>query len=597
MAEGVGALGFSQPIKSSAESIAKQVAAQTRRQQVLAGQQMRAIQRAEEKKAANVAKLEDRVVALKADLPYFQSELGGEFQGKIVELTDKMFEYIETNEKAPNQLRAEFAQVTSAGKGFATDNYRALQGLTSNKKYIDEFELRNIYFNEQYASGDMFKPNTTSIANFYQSGMTDEQRFRVIDKDLFWSDFFKGVPRTTESLKAEQNGMTQTEGSTLSAFVKVSPNNSVIAKGTEEMLASTPSGMSLLQQVTGNGTNQETMALLNNRAAKILEGMDDADIISASFDGKPISVTAGKLKMDPNHIMHTYLQAQALSETVSQYGLGNMRAVSSSIPVAGKNESEKFDESNSTYIKTIYKVSDVVRGRVPSDAKQGLVEVDGKLTLSYDVSSLFPNIKLVDMEKAAFVKYLPEYDKFLMKEKKTKLIDLSLKEENLLDPYNFVKSAEFSDGYSAIQAEKVMTKKGVSGETEETFDAAILTHVADDDIKELSYDTSTLVNQINEKLKGINAEQLDSKEYVTRIGELIREYESPIPTSLGLIKTIRDSRGDIIVSFTNGQTRSFDSIEEAKAALTPAVSLSFSGGTESSAVIDEELLSRLRNLV
>ena len=126
---------------------------------------------------------------------------------------------------------------------------------------------------------------------------------------------------------------------------------------------------------------------------------------------------------------------------------------------------------------------------------------------------------------------------------------------------------------------------------------AILTHVADDDIKELSFDTSTLVNQINEKPKGINAEQLDSKEYVTRIGELIREYESPIPTSLGLIKTIRDSRGDIIVSFTNGQTRSFDSIEEAKAALAPAVSLSFSGGTESSAVIDEELLSRLRNLV
>lgn len=557
--EGAGALGFSQPIKSDAESIAKQVTRLANQQARQAYTRANTIQKAEEKLERTLGGYREDAYRASNYISSGYSEYIGPIMHDLVEeKLDGMLEFIDKTQSPPQALVADLKKDIAGEREF-TSMVKQEESQIKQNKDLNSGVVIDMYFNSY------IKPNDVS---FYEPGeaigplqwlmtsATDEQiRSSVASAPGYWLNFFKSKSQIESQRQVQsqiQGGARQTETTELDValnFVKTA-NGTVVPKTALELMDASQSGMSLLQVATSNYQDKIAVAMLNEQR-DIWANSNRNEVVEFEYqdaDGnvQVYSKTVGEILADPDDFGNQYLLAKGLEEATRNYGINR---VSSAVTVSEIPQpiiiSPQTQRTNAnTYAredKIIRTINTLTMGQGNLGDK---ILKDGKVL--YPVEEAIFNQAEFD-NKRVDVYFNPTDNNFLVIEAKQDLLSFKVTEEMFLNGDELATELSYRGVESgAVQMRMDDHKVTVGGQyNPEAYSDASSRNILDSDPESIYEDNQeAALDIIGTSMSSLSREQMgDIQDVLNRGG---------VKTANGIVTRVIESMGNVIVSFEDG---------------------------------------------
>lgn len=557
--EGAGALGFSQPIKSDAESIAKQVTRLANQQARQAYTRANTIQKAEEKLERTLGGYREDAYRASNYISSGYSEYIGPIMHDLVEKKlDGMLEFIDKTQSPPQALVADLKKDIAGEREF-TSMVKQEESQIKQNKDLNSGVVIDMYFNSY------IKPNDVS---FYEPGeaigplqwlmtsATDEQiRSSVASAPGYWLNFFKSKSQIESQRQVQsqiQGGARQTETTELDValnFVKTA-NGTVVPKTALELMDASQSGMSLLQVATSNYQDKIAVAMLNEQR-DIWANSNRNEVVEFEYqdaDGnvQVYSKTVGEILADPDDFGNQYLLAKGLEEATRNYGINR---VSSAVTVSEIPQpiiiSPQTQRTNAnTYAredKIIRTINTLTMGQGNLGDK---ILKDGKVL--YPVEEAIFNQAEFD-NKRVDVYFNPTDNNFLVIEAKQDLLSFKVTEEMFLNGDELATELSYRGVESgAVQMRMDDHKVTVGGQyNPEAYSDASSRNILDSDPESIYEDNQeAALDIIGTSMSSLSREQMgDIQDVLNRGG---------VKTANGIVTRVIESMGNVIVSFEDG---------------------------------------------
>ena len=557
--EGAGALGFSQPIKSDAESIAKQVTRLANQQARQAYTRANTIQKAEEKLERTLGGYREDAYRASNYISSGYSEYIGPIMHDLVEKKlDGMLEFIDKTQSPPQALVADLKKDIAGEREF-TSMVKQEESQIKQNKDLNSGAVIDMYFNSY------IKPNDVS---FYEPGeaigplqwlmtsATDEQiRSSVASAPGYWLNFFKSKSQIESQRQVQsqiQGGARQTETTELDValnFVKTA-NGTVVPKTALELMDASQSGMSLLQVATSNYQDKIAVAMLNEQR-DIWANSNRNEVVEFEYqdaDGnvQVYSKTVGEILADPDDFGNQYLLAKGLEEATRNYGINR---VSSAVTVSEIPQpiiiSPQTQRTNAnTYAredKIIRTINTLTMGQGNLGDK---ILKDGKVL--YPVEEAIFNQAEFD-NKRVDVYFNPTDNNFLVIEAKQDLLSFKVTEEMFLNGDELATELSYRGVESgAVQMRMDDHKVTVGGQyNPEAYSDASSRNILDSDPESIYEDNQeAALDIIGTSMSSLSREQMgDIQDVLNRGG---------VKTANGIVTRVIESMGNVIVSFEDG---------------------------------------------
>jgi hypothetical protein len=557
--EGAGALGFSQPIKSDAESIAKQVTRLANQQARQAYTRANTIQKAEEKLERTLGGYREDAYRASNYISSGYSEYIGPIMHDLVEKKlDGMLEFIDKTQSPPQALVADLKKDIAGEREF-TSMVKQEESQIKQNKDLNSGAVIDMYFNSYIKPNDVafYEPGEAiGPLQWLMTSATDEQiRSSVASAPGYWLNFFKSKSQIESQRQVQsqiQGGARQTETTELDValnFVKTA-NGTVVPKTALELMDASQSGMSLLQVATSNYQDKIAVAMLNEQR-DIWANSNRNEVVEFEYqdaDGnvQVYSKTVGEILADPDDFGNQYLLAKGLEEATRNYGINR---VSSAVTVSEIPQpiiiSPQTQRTNAnTYAredKIIRTINTLTMGQGNLGDK---ILKDGKVL--YPVEEAIFNQAEFD-NKRVDVYFNPTDNNFLVIEAKQDLLSFKVTEEMFLNGDELATELSYRGVESgAVQMRMDDHKVTVGGQyNPEAYSDASSRNILDSDPESIYEDNQeAALDIIGTSMSSLSREQMgDIQDVLNRGG---------VKTANGIVTRVIESMGNVIVSFEDG---------------------------------------------
>lgn len=443
MLEGAAALGFSQPIKSDAESISKQMTRLANQQARQAYTRANTIQKAEEKLERDRERLEDKAYRTQNYVvPGYNKYIGSTVKGLFDEKLEQMLGYIEETTSPPQVLTAELNQVRNGTDAYVSMVKQEEAQLKTNKD-LNASDIVDAYFNTYIVpNGISFWEQGSAIGpgQWFNTMASDEQiRSFVKSEPGYWKNFFASKSKIESQRQVQsqlQGGQRQTETTELDValdFVKQS-GSTIVPKHALELMDGSQ-GISLLQVATGNYQDRVAMAMIqeqrDNWSRRHMNELIEFDYQDADGQTVTYSKTVGNILSDPDDFGNQFLLAKGLEEAIREYGINRISTATTVTdlprPVVISPQQKRDDaDTNAREDNIIRNINTIVMGK--GNFGEEFVK-DGKVL--YPVEDImFKTAKRAGNFVSIY--YNPVDKNFLVIDKKKDPLSFNATEENYL---------------------------------------------------------------------------------------------------------------------------------------------------------------------
>lgn len=557
--EGAGALGFSQPIKSDAESIAKQVTRLANQQARQAYTRANTIQKAEEKLERTLGGYREDAYRASNYISSGYSEYIGPIMHDLVEKKlDGMLEFIDKTQSPPQALVADLKKDIAGEREF-TSMVKQEESQIKQNKDLNSGAVIDMYFNSYIKPNDVafYEPGEAiGPLQWLMTSATDEQiRSSVASAPGYWLNFFKSKSQIESQRQVQsqiQGGARQTETTELDValnFVKTA-NGTVVPKTALELMDASQSGMSLLQVATSNYQDKIAVAMLNEQR-DIWANSNRNEVVEFEYqdaDGnvQVYSKTVGEILADPDDFGNQYLLAKGLEEATRNYGINR---VSSAVTVSEIPQPIVISpQTQRTNANTYAREDKIIRTINTLTMGQGnlgdKILKDGKVL--YPVEEAIFNQAEFD-NKRVDVYFNPTDNNFLVIEAKQDLLSFKVTEEMFLNGDELATELSYRGVESgAVQMRMDDHKVTVGGQyNPEAYSDASSRNILDSDPESIYEDNQeAALDIIGTSMSSLSREQMgDIQDVLNRGG---------VKTANGIVTRVIESMGNVIVSFEDG---------------------------------------------
>lgn len=553
--EGAGALGFSQPIKSDAESIAKQMTRLANQQARQAYTRANTIQKAEEKLERDRERLEDKAYRTQNYVvPAYNKYIGGTVKGLFDEKLEQMLEYIEETTSPPQVLTSELNQIKNGTDAYVSMVKQEEAQLKTNKD-LDVNGIIDSYFNTYIVPGEIsFWEQGSAIGpgQWFNTMASDEQIRSVIKSEPgYWKNFFASKSKIESQRQVQsqlQGGQRQTETTELDValdFVKQS-GSTIVPKHALELMDGSQ-GVSLLQIATGNYQDRVAMAMIkeqrDNWSARHMNELIEFDYQDADGQTVTYSKTVGAILSDPDDFGNQFLLAKGLEEAIREYGI-NRKSTAMTVtelaqpviisPQQSRDKSDTYAREDDI-IRTINTLA-MGKGKFGQEFVK-----DGKVL--YPVEDIiFKTAKrgsnLVD------VYWNPQDSNFLVVDKKKDVLSFDATEENYLTGAELAVELKYQGAEQGSM--QMRLNDSTSVDSDGVYHPEALTNASER--VEMNANPDDIYGEISDEVVDIiNGRSTLSSDQVKEINTQLKR--GGLRTGQGVVTRVAISQGEIIVSF------------------------------------------------
>jgi hypothetical protein len=564
--EGAGALGFSQPIKSDAESIAKQVTRLANQQARQAYTRANTIQKAEEKLERTLGGYrEDAYRASNYIASGYGEHIGVAMHDLVAQKLEGMLKFIDQTQSPPQALVADLKQDIAGEREFVGMVKQEESQIKQNKD-LNSGAVIDMYFNSYIKPNDIafYKPGEAiGPLQWFMTSASDEQiRSSVASAPGYWLNFFKSKSQIESQRQVQsqvQGGARQTETTELDValnFVKTA-NGTVVPKTALELMDASQNGMSLLQVATSNYQDRIAVAMLNEQrdiwANSNRNEMVEFEYQDADGNVQVYSKTVGQILSDPDDFGNQYLLAKGLEEATRNYGINR---VSSGVTVSEIQQpiiiSPQSQRSNAdTYAredKLIRTINTLSMGQGNLGDK---ILKDGKVLYPVE-DAIFAGAEFDN--KRVKVYFNPGDNNFLVIEEKQDLLSFKVTDKEIFNGDELATELSYRGVESgSVQMRMNDHKVTVEGQynPEAYTDASSRT--------ELDADPESIYRENQEAALDVigTSRSTLSREQIGGINDVLKK--GGVKTASGTITRVSVSMGNVVVSFEGKarQTMSF----------------------------------------
>jgi len=564
--EGAGALGFSQPIKSDAESIAKQVTRLANQQARQAYTRANTIQKAEEKLERTLGGYrEDAYRASNYIASGYGEHIGVAMHDLVAQRLDGMLQFIDQTQSPPQALVAELKQDIAGEREFVAMVKQEESQIKQNKD-LNSGAVIDMYFNSYIKPNDIafYKPGEAiGPLQWFMTSASDEQiRSSVASAPGYWLNFFKSKSQIESQRQVQsqvQGGARQTETTELDValnFVKTA-NGTVVPKTALELMDASQNGMSLLQVATSNYQDRIAVAMLNEQR-DIWANSHRNELVEFEYqddDGnvQVYSKTVGQILSDPDDFGNQYLLAKGLEEATRNYGINR---VSSGVTVSEIQQPIIISpQTQRTNANTYAREDKIIRTINTLSMGQGnlgdKILKDGKVLYPVE-DAIFAGAEFDN--KRVDVYFNPADNNFLVIEAKQNLLSFKLTEEMFLNGDELATELSYRGVESgAVQMRMDDHKVTVEGQyNPEAYTDASSRNILDSDPESIYEENqSAALDIIGSSRSSLSRDQIKDINDVLKNGG--------VKTASGIITRVSVSMGNVVVSFEGKarQTMSF----------------------------------------
>ena len=564
--EGAGALGFSQPIKSDAESIAKQVTRLANQQARQAYTRANTIQKAEEKLERTLGGYrEDAYRASNYIASGYGEHIGVAMHDLVAQRLDGMLQFIDQTQSPPQALVAELKQDIAGEREFVAMVKQEESQIKQNKD-LNSGAVIDMYFNSYIKPNDIafYKPGEAiGPLQWFMTSASDEQiRSSVASAPGYWLNFFKSKSQIESQRQVQsqvQGGARQTETTELDValnFVKTA-NGTVVPKTALELMDASQNGMSLLQVATSNYQDRIAVAMLNEQR-DIWANSHRNELVEFEYqddDGnvQVYSKTVGQILSDPDDFGNQYLLAKGLEEATGNYGINR---VSSGVTVSEIQQPIIISpQTQRTNANTYAREDKIIRTINTLSMGQGnlgdKILKDGKVLYPVE-DAIFAGAEFDN--KRVDVYFNPADNNFLVIEAKQNLLSFKLTEEMFLNGDELATELSYRGVESgAVQMRMDDHKVTVEGQyNPEAYTDASSRNILDSDPESIYEENqSAALDIIGSSRSSLSRDQIKDINDVLKNGG--------VKTASGIITRVSVSMGNVVVSFEGKarQTMSF----------------------------------------
>lgn len=559
--EGAGALGFSQPIKSDAESIAKQVTRLANQQARQAYTRANTIQKAEEKLERTLGGYREDAYRASNYISSGYSEYIGPIMHDLVEKKlDGMLEFIDKTQSPPQALVADLKKDIAGEREF-TSMVKQEESQIKQNKDLNSGAVIDMYFNSYIKPNDIafYEPGEAiGPLQWLMTSATDEQiRSSVASAPGYWLNFFKSKSQIESQRQVQsqiQGGARQTETTELDValnFVKTA-NGTVVPKTALELMDASQSGMSLLQVATSNYQDKIAVAMLNEQR-DIWANSNRNEVVEFEYqdaDGnvQVYSKTVGEILADPDDFGNQYLLAKGLEEATRNYGINRVSSALtvSEIPrpvVISPQTQRTNNDDAAREDKLIRTINTLVMGQGNLGDK---ILKDGKVLYPVE-EAIFSGAEFDNKRVKVYLN--PADNNFLVIEEKENLLSFELTEEMFLRGDELatelsIRGIESGKVQQRMNDHKVTFRDSTTYNPEAYTDASSR-NILDSDPESIYEDNQeAALDIIGSSMSSLSREQMgDIQDVLNRGG---------VKTANGIVTRVVESMGNVIVSFEDG---------------------------------------------
>lgn len=569
MSEGAGALGFSTPIESDAESISKQVSRLANQQARQVISQQNIIQKAEEKMEKTLAGYREQAYRVSNYIPSGYSEYIGTSMHDVVDnKLEGMLSYIEQTQLPPQELVRDLKQTVNGEREFV-NMVKGQETQIKQNKNIDASRVVDMYFNGYIKPLDIpfYEPGAAiGPADWLTSEATYEQiRYAIPNPTAYWKDFFIGksqIETQRQTQSTIQGGARQTETSTIEvplSFTKY-VNETAVPLTAAELMSQNESGMSMLQVATNNGQDKFALAMIDEQV-DIWASTHQSELVEFQYQDangqtQTYSNTVGNILADPDNIGNQWIQAKGLEEAIRAYGINRSASgitVSELPPKIVINPTVQRDNAGLLQREDdlIQTINTIAMGGGNLGDK---ILKDGKVI--YPVNDAIFKTAKGPSGNRVNIFFNPEDETFIVVDKKKNILDINPTEENTFRGDELATELR----YQGIEPGAVATrmKRDHKVTVGDSYNPEAYSRISER--VELDTDPNSIYDEIFDNVQGVIGSKttLEASDIRAINAELKR---GGIKTATGTVKNVRINRGEVVVSFEGAAAQSM-SMEE-----------------------------------
>ncbi|MAR66974.1 MAG: hypothetical protein CL833_06990 [Crocinitomicaceae bacterium] len=568
MSEGAGALGFSRPIESDAESISKQVSRLANQQARQVISQQNIIQKAEEKMEKTLAGFREQAYRVSNYIPSGYSEYIGTTMHDVVDnKLEGMLSYIEETQSPPQELVRDLKQTVNGEREFV-NMVKGQETQIKQNKNIDASRVVDMYFNGYIKPLDIpfYEPGAAiGPADWLTSEATYEQiRYAIPNPTAFWKDFFIGksqIETQRQTQSTIQGGARQTETSTIEvplSFTKY-VNETAVPLSAAELMSQGESGMSMLQVATNNGQDKFALAMIDEQV-DIWASTHQSELVEFQYQDangqtQTYSNTVGNILADPDNLGNQWIQAKGLEEAIRAYGINRSASgvtVSELPPKIIINPSVQRDNAD-TYAREDDLITTINTIAMGGGNLGDKILKDGKVI--YPVNDAIFQTAKGPSGNRVNIFFNPADETFIVVDEKKNILDINPTEENTFRGDELATELRYQGIESGAVAMRMNDSKVTAGNS---YTPEALSRISER--VDLDTDPTTIYDEIFDNVQGVIGSKttLEASDIRAINAELKR---GGIKTATGTVKGVRINRGEVVVSFEGAAAQSM-SMEE-----------------------------------